>query len=111
MDQAKTKLEEIGFTVTACPEPTWAVDLLEQGRVFDLAAVSSEIDASTQAEILRVVKAHRRPPRLMLLLDALDTATVVYQREGQLCTHRLSEDLDAFVRAVVDQIGAPPHPK
>lgn len=107
VDGAKSRLERLGFEVTACPEPAWAADLLSEKSAFDLAAVSSEIDPASQAEILRTVKDHPRPPRLMILLDNLDTASILYRKEGHVLTHRVSEDPEAFVRAVVEQLGMP----
>ncbi len=110
VDRAKARLEKLGFEVTACPEPAWAVDLLSGNAAFDLAAVSSEIDPAAQAEVLKAIKGHRHPPRLMLLLDNLDTASIFFRQEGDLVTHRVSEDTEAFVRAVVEQVGLPPRP-
>jgi len=107
VDGAKSRLERLGFEVTACPEPAWAADLLSGNSSFDLVAVSSEIDPAAQAQIVKTVKAHPRPPRLMILLDNLDTASIFYRKEGDLLTHRVSGDTEAFVRAVVEQLGLP----
>jgi hypothetical protein len=106
--QVRDLLEKLGFEVTLCPEPAWVADLLGGSRRFDLAAVSSEADPSTQARILKAVGRHRHPPRL-LLLDELDSATLVVRREGGLPTYRVSGDASSFVRAVVEQL-APPAP-
>lgn len=110
MDGAKSRLERLGFEVTACPEPAWAADLLSEKSAFDLAAVSSEIDPAAQALILKTVRSHPRPPRLMILLDNLDTASIFYRKEGDVLTHRVSGDTEAFVRAVVEQLGMPSPP-
>jgi len=110
VDRAKSSLERLGFEVTACPEPSWAVDLLSADAGWDLAAISSEIDPSAQARILRAVKGCRRPPRLMILLDNLDTSSMVFRQEGDLLTHRISADVEDFVRAVVGQVGRPSGP-
>ena len=109
VDRAKFRLEKLGFEVTACPEPAWAADILSGGSTFDLAAISSEIDPAAQAQIIKAVKKHRHPPRLMILLDSLDSASFIFRKDGGLVTHRVSEDAEPFVRAVVDQIGLP-HP-
>jgi len=110
VDGAKSRLEKLGFEVTACPEPAWAVDLLSGNASFDLAAVSSEIDPAAQAAILKALRKHRHPPRLMLLLDNLDTASIFFRQEGDLLTHRVSGDPEAFVRAVVAEVGSPSPP-
>ncbi len=107
VDRVKAPLEKLGYEVTVCPEPSWAADLLAENRPFDLAALSSEIDPLTQSRILSAARKRRRPPKLMLLLDHLDPATYLFRRAGPLVTHRLSEDSDAFVRAVMDQVGPP----
>lgn len=114
VDQAKQRLEAVGYRVTDCLEPDWVADLLEGSRPFDLACVSSELDPSAQADILRAVKNRTVAPKLMILLDALDSSSVSIRAEtptsGELLTHRLSGDVTDFVRAVVDQLGIPLRP-
>ena len=111
VDRVKAPLEKLGFEVTVCPEPSWAVDLLSGNQAFHLAAVSSEIDPTTQADILRALKTRRHAPKLMFLLDDLDTASMHYRGENDaLLTHRLSSDPTKFVQAVVDQLGLPTPP-
>jgi hypothetical protein len=115
VDQAKQRLEAVGYQVTDCLEPEWAADLLGGSRMFDLACVSSELDPSAQAGLLRTLRNLPSAPKLMILLDALDSASVSL-RTGPatptpgLLTHRVSEDLTEFVRAVVDQLGIPLRP-
>ena len=110
VDRAKTRLESLGFEVTSCPEPSWAVDLLSGSVAYDLAVISSEIDPDAQARILKAVRKHRHPPRLMILLDNLDTSSMIFRRDSDLVTHRVTEDTEAFVKAVVDQVGLPSPP-
>lgn len=111
VDRVKAPLEKLGFEVTVCPEPSWAVDLLSGSRPFHLAAVSSEIDPTTQADILRAIKSRRHAPKIMFLLDDLDTASMHYRGDNDLLlTHRLSADANKFVQAVVDQLGLPTPP-
>lgn len=112
VDSVKVPLEKLGFDVTVCPEPSWAVDLLQGSRPFHLAAVSSEIDPTTQAEILRALKSRRHAPKIMFLLDDLDTASMHYRGGNDLLlTHRLSADAGKFVQAVIDQLGLPTPPE
>ncbi|HLF95212.1 MAG TPA: hypothetical protein VJB14_17225, partial [Planctomycetota bacterium] len=116
VDQAKQRLETVGYQVTDCLEPEWAADLLEGSRPFDLACVSSELDPSAQAGILRALKKRPSGPKLMLLLDALDSASVSL-RSGStstssgILTHRVSEDVTEFVKAVVSHLGIPLRPR
>ena len=116
VDQAKQRLETVGYKVTDCLEPEWAADLLAGSRPFDLACVSSELDPSAQAEIMRALKKLPSAPKLMLLLDALDSASVSLRAgattsSGGLLTHRVSEDVTEFVKAVVAQLGIPLRPR
>lgn len=116
VDRAKQRLETVGYQVTDCLEPEWAADLLEGSRPFDLACVSSELDPSAQAGILRALKKRASGPKLMLLLDALDSASVSL-RSGStstssgILTHRVSEDVTEFVKAVVSHLGIPLRPR
>ncbi len=116
VDQAKQRLEAVGYGVTDCLEPEWAADLLTGSRPFDLACISSEVDPSAQAEIMRAIKKLPAVPKVMILMDALDSASVSLRAgltptSGALLTHRLSEDVTEFVRAVVDQLGIPLRPR
>jgi hypothetical protein len=76
VDQAKQRLEAVGYQVTDCLEPEWAADLLAGSRPFDLACISSELDPSAQAGILRTIKRLPAAPKVMILMDALDSASV-----------------------------------
>jgi len=116
VDQAKGRLEAVGYRVTDCLEPEWAADLLAGSRPFDLACISSELDPSAQAGILRAIKKLPSAPKVMILMDALDSASVnlragITTSTPGLLTHRLSEDVTEFVRAVVDQLGIPLRPQ
>jgi len=116
VDQAKQRLEAVGYTVTDCLEPEWAEDLLAGSRPFDLACISSELDPSAQAGIMRAVKKLAAVPKLMILMDALDSASVSLRAgptttSAGILTHRLTEDVTEFVRAVVDQLGIPLRPR
>ena len=116
VDQAKQRLEAVGYQVTDCLEPEWAGDLLGGSRPFDLACISSELDPSAQAEILRAVKKLPAPPKMMFLLDSLDSASVSLRGDAtpagkSLLTHRITGDITEFVRLVVDQLGIPLRPR
>jgi hypothetical protein len=111
VDQAKRRLEAVGYRVTDCLEPEWAVDLLGGSRLFDLAAISSELDPASQANILQAIQKLPLPPKLIVLLDELDSASVSVRSSGGLLTHRISEDPTPFVRAVVEQLGLPLRPR
>lgn len=116
VDQAKQRLEAVGYGVTDCLEPEWAADLLSGSRPFDLACISSEVDPSGQAEIMRAIKKLPAIPKLMILMDALDSASVnlragLTTSSAGILTHRLSEDVTEFVRAVVEQLGIPLRPR
>lgn len=109
-DRAKDLLEQAGCDVVACLEPGWAADLLDGSNFFDLAAVSSETDPMTQAQILKAVGRRTVPPKILLLLDALDSASVLIRRGG-LLTHRLTPDAGEFVKTVLSHVRAPRPPK
>src|SRR5579871_1254976 len=79
VDQAKGRLESMGYSVTECLEPDWTLDLLAGSRPFDLAAVTSELDPAAQATILKLVRDGRTATKIMLLLDALDSATMHFK--------------------------------
>ena len=115
VDQAKQRLESVGYGVTDCLEPEWAADLLGGSRAYDMACISSELDPSAQAEIMRAIRKLAAAPKLMLLMDALDSASVSLRAglttsSANLLTHRLSEDVTEFVRAVVAHLGIPLRP-
>jgi len=108
VDQAKGRLEAMGYSVTECLEPDWTPDLLAGSRPYDLAAVTSELDPSAQATILKLVREQKTVTKIMLLLDDLDSATMHYKTQAGLLTHRISSDnVHEFAIAVAAQLGIP----
>ncbi len=110
VDLAKTRLELLGYQVAACPEPSWAVDLLVGGQTFDLLIISSETDPTTQEQILSETRKGEVQPKLMLLLDALDSSNLAVKRRD-IITHRLTGDLGAFLMDVTQHLGLPQRAK
>lgn len=109
VDQAKGRLESMGYSVTECLEPDWTPDLLSGSRPYDLAAVTSELDPAAQASILRLVRDRKTTTKIMLLLDQLDSATMHYKTQAGLLTHRISQDnVHEFALAVAASVGVPP---
>ena len=109
VDQAKGRLEALGYSVTECLEPDWTPDLLAGSRPYDLAAVTSELDPSAQAAILKLLKDGKTGTKIMMLLDDLDSATLHFTRQTGLLTHRISQNnVHEFAIAVAAQVGAPP---
>lgn len=108
IDQAKQRLESMGYSVTECLEPDWVPDLIGGSRPFDLAAVTSEMDPMAQAEILKLVKGRVAGTKIMMLLDQLDSATMHYRKGSEVLTHRISADnVHEFALAVAAQVGVP----
>lgn len=108
VDQAKGRLEQMGYSVTECLEPDWTPDLLAGSRPYDLAAVTSELDPTAQATILKLVREKKTITKIMLLLDDLDSATMHYKTQAGLLTHRISSDnVHEFAIAVAAQVGVP----
>lgn len=108
IDQAKQRLEAMGYSVTECLEPDWVPDLLAGSRPYDLAAVTSELDPSAQASIMRLVKERKTMTKIMMLLDELDSATMSYKSGTGLLTHRITgENVHEFALAVAAQVGVP----
>ena len=108
VDQAKGRLEAMGYSVTECLEPDWTPDLLAGSRPYDLAAVTSELDPSAQATILKLLKERKTGTKIMMLLDELDSATLHYKSQTGLLTHRISADnVHEFAIAVAAQVGVP----
>lgn len=106
MDQAKQRLEAMGYSVTECLEPDWVPDLLGGSRPYDLAAVTSEMDPMAQAAILKLVRERLGGTKIMLLLDQLDSATIHFKGTGSLLTHRIAQDnVHEFAAAVAAQVG------
>ena len=112
VDQAKRRLEEMGYSVTDCLEMEWVADLLGGSRPFDLAAVSSELDPASQASILRSLTEKGGTTKLVMLLDALDSASMHYRTKTGLLTYRISVDgVAEFALLVASQVGVPPKPE
>ncbi|HVR83543.1 MAG TPA: hypothetical protein VMU54_04480 [Planctomycetota bacterium] len=108
VDQAKGRLEAMGYSVTECLEPDWTPDLLSGSRPYDLAAVSSELDPSGQATIMKLLREQKTMTKIMLLLDELDSATMHFKTQAGLLTHRISHDnVHEFAIAVAAQVGVP----
>jgi hypothetical protein len=108
VDQAKQRLESMGYAVTECLEPEWVPDLVGGSRPYDLAAVTSEMDPMAQAAVLKLVKEGIGGTKIMLLLDQLDSATIHYKANSGMLTHRIGPDnLHEFVLAVAAQVGVP----
>jgi hypothetical protein len=108
VDQAKGRLEALGYSVTECLEPDWTPDLLAGSRPYDLAAITSELDPSAQAAIMRLVKERKTGTKVMMLLDELDSATLHFTKQTGLLTHRISQDnIHEFATAVAAQLGMP----
>lgn len=108
IDQAKQRLEAMGYSVTECLEPDWVPDLLAGSRPYDLAAVTSELDPTAQASIMRLIKEKKTMTKILMLLDELDSATMVYKQGTGLLTHRITgENVHEFALAVAAQVGVP----
>lgn len=98
----------MGYSVTECLEPDWAPDLLAGSRPYDLAALTSELDPSAQAAILKIVGKNRTATKIMMLLDELDSASILVRGNTGMLTHRISQDnVSAFALAVAAQVGVP----
>lgn len=108
IDQAKQRLEAMGYSVTECLEPDWVPDLLTGSRAYDLAAITSELDPTAQAAIMRLIKEKKTITKILMLLDELDSATMVYTQGTGLLTHRIAGDnVHEFALAVAAQVGVP----
>ena len=107
VDRAKQRLVALGYDVTDCLEPDWAADLIAGSRPFHLAAVSSELDPTVQAEMVKVVEKRANPPKLVLLLDDLDASALFRKGEDRVQTCRVSENLEDFVKVVGQLVGTP----
>jgi hypothetical protein len=108
VDQAKQRLESMGYSVTECLEPDWTPDLLAGSRPYDLAAVTSELDPMAQGAILKLVRESKTGTKIMMLLDQLDSATIHFKANSEMLTHRISTDnIHEFAIAVAAQVGMP----
>jgi|SRR5579862_4536859 len=108
VDQAKGRLEEMGYAVTECLEPDWTPDLLAGSRPYDLAAVTSELDPAAQATIMKLLRDRKTGTKILLLLDELDSATMHVQAQSGLLTHRITgNNVHEFALAVAAAVGMP----
>jgi hypothetical protein len=108
VDQAKGRLEEMGYAVTECLEPDWTPDLLAGSRPYDLAAVTSELDPAAQATIMKLLRDRKTGTKILLLLDELDSATMNVQAQSGLLTHRITGgNVHEFALAVAAAVGVP----
>ena len=110
VDKAKGRLEEMGYVVSECLELDWVPDLLAGSLPFDLAIVSSEMDPSGQAKIVRTLKERGAMTKLILLLDDLDSATSGGGGPRDYVTHRIGSGVHELAVLVAAQIGLPPKP-
>jgi CheY-like chemotaxis protein len=108
VDQAKQRLESMGYSVTECLEPEWVPDLVGGSRPYDLAAVTTEMDPMAQAEVMKLVTGRVGGTKIMLLLDQLDSATIHFKGNSGILTHRIGPDnVHDFALAVAAQVGVP----
>jgi hypothetical protein len=110
VDQAKARLQDMGYAVTECLELDWVPDLLGGSLPFDLAVVSSEIDPDGQARIVQALKDRGAMTKLILLLDELDGSTVIHAGTKEYAVHRVSQGVHQLAILVAAQIGLPPRP-
>jgi len=108
VDQAKQRLEAMGYSVTECLEPDWTPDLLAGSRPYHLAAVTSELDPMVQGAVLKLVREQKVGTKIMMLLDQLDSATIHFKANSEILTHRIASDnIHEFALAVAAQVGVP----
>ena len=108
VDQAKSRLQAMGYLVTECLELSWIPDLLGGSLPFDLAIVSSEIEPDGQARIVQALKDRGALTKLILLLDELDASTAAAGPTREYAVHRVSEGVHQLAILVAAQIGLPP---
>ena len=108
VDQARSKLESIGYLVTECYELDWVSDILAGSIPIDLALISNEMEPTGQASIVDTLKKRGVMTKLVLLLDELDSEI---RGQTAMITYRMSNGLDALAELVASEIGLPPEPK
>jgi hypothetical protein len=108
VDQAKARLQAMGYLVTECLELAWVPDLLGGSLPFDLAIVSSELEPDGQARIVQALKDRGAMTKLILLLDELDASTVSGGAPRDYVVHRVTEGVHQLAILVAAQIGLPP---
>jgi hypothetical protein len=111
VDRAKSRLDSMGYLVNECYELDWVPDILNGSIPYDLALISSEMDAGGQASVLDLIRKKGCPTKLVLLLDDLDGPTMQVRSQTGMLTHRLSQGTDDLAALVIAEIGPPPEPK
>ena len=108
VDQARSKLESIGYLVNECYELDWVPDILGGSIPIDLALISNEMEPTGQASIVDTLQKRGVMTKLVLLLDELDSEV---RGQTAMITYRMSKGLDALAALVESEIGLPPEPK
>lgn len=111
VDQARSKLEAMGYLVNECFELDWVPDILGGSMPFDLALLTNEMDPMGQATVLDTLKKRGCSTKLVLLLDDLDGDTLAVRGQTGLPTHRISHGVAELALLVAAQVGLPPEPK
>lgn len=109
VDQARSRLEQMGYLVTECYELDWVPDILGGSIPIDLALISNEMDPNGQASIVDTLKKRGTTTKLVLLLDDLDDS-VLAKGTGYI-TYRMAQGIPQLALLVAAQIGLPPEPK
>lgn len=108
VDQARSKLESIGYLVTECYELDWVPDILGGSIPIDLALITNEMEPTGQASIVDILKKRGVMTKLVLLLDEFDSEV---RGLTAMTTYRITQGMEPLAKLVVDQIGLPPEPK
>ena len=108
VDQARSKLESIGYLVTECYELDWVPDILGGSIPIDLALITNEMEPTGQASIVDILKKRGVMTKLVLLLDEFDSEV---RGLTAMTTYRMNQGVETLAKLVVDQIGLPPEPK
>jgi hypothetical protein len=108
VDQARSRLEQMGYLVTECYELDWVPDILGGSIPIDLALISNEMEPTGQASIVDVLKKRGVMTKLVLLLDDLDSEV---RGQTAMVNYRMSTGVAELAALVAAQIGLPPEPK
>ena len=108
VDQARSRLQSMGYLVTECHELDWVPDILGGSIPIDLALISNEMEPTGQASILDILKKRGVMTKLVLLLDELDSEV---RGQTAMITYRISKGVAELALLVAAQIGLPPEPK
>lgn len=106
VDQARSRLEQMGYLVTECYELDWVPDILGGSMPIDLALISNEMDPNGQANILDTLKKRGILTKLVLLLDDLDDSMSL--RGSGFSTFRIGQGIPQLALFVASQLGLPP---